>query len=68
MSMSFKQFLEQHHSKLYPTLLDDDLPDAFDDYMSEKEQDELINLAELWGKGQYLSGQAHILDGRYNNK
>ena len=41
-------------------VLDDDLPDSFDDWMVDLEQEDLIKYAEDWGKLKFIEG--------FNNK
>lgn len=43
---TFTQYLQTIHMKEHPALLDDDLPDAFDNWLSELDTDELINYAD----------------------
>ena len=44
--MTFIDYLKQQHMLDNPELLDDDLPDAFDNWLSTMEQDVLIQHAE----------------------
>ena len=53
---TFEEFLGDIHYKQNPAILDDDLPDAFDAWMGEIEQDELIRLADLYGMSQFNEG------------
>ena len=45
----FTQWLMYYHTETHPELLDDDLPDAFDNWLSELDGDDYINLAQEWG-------------------
>jgi hypothetical protein len=59
---TFEQFLaEEVHYKLFPTVLDDDLSDHFDDWLGELDVERLMSWAELYGKSQYLAGQEEVL-------
>ena len=42
----FEEFLQDKHMKLHPAILDDDLPDAYNDWISTLEPDDVIELAE----------------------
>ena len=42
----FTDYLQTIHMQLHPQILDDDLPDAFDNWLSELDTDELINYAD----------------------
>ena len=46
MTKTFKDFLQQKHMELYPTILDDDLPDAFDNWLEGRTKEEIIEYAE----------------------
>ena len=59
--MTFEEFLQDVHSQLFPEVLDDDLPDHFDVWISEMDVEKCMEWAELYGKGQYLCGQEDIL-------
>jgi hypothetical protein len=47
--MNFAIFLHDEHTQKYPELLDDSLPDHFDEWISNMESDEWIKLAEEYG-------------------
>lgn len=40
---TFTEYLQEVHMKAYPMLLDDDLPDHFDDWLSDLSIDEWID-------------------------
>lgn len=44
----FDAFLREKHAEDYHGT-DDDMPDAFDHWLSNKEADEIMELAEVWG-------------------
>jgi hypothetical protein len=59
---TFEQFLaEEVHYKLFPTVLDDDLPDHFNDWLGTLDVENLMSWAELYGKAQYLAGEEALL-------
>lgn len=45
----FEDFLQYYHSENYPEILDDDLPDAYNDWISEFTEDDWIRLANKYG-------------------
>ena len=49
MKQSFEEYLMSYHAENYPTL-DDLLPEAFADWISEVDPDTIIELAEKWHK------------------
>jgi len=57
----FTQFLQNIHIQLFPDLVDDELSDSFDTWISEKDTDEIIKLATLYGQDQFNAGQSSIL-------
>lgn len=48
--MTFTTYLQTIHMQLHPAILDDDLPDAFDNWLSNMPQDVMIDLADLYAK------------------
>ena len=52
---TFEDFLQRMHSDDEPTVLDDDLPDAFDDWLSNLGVDLTIAYAEKWNVEQKLA-------------
>lgn len=56
MKRTFEDFLQEIFMRDNPMILDDNLPDAFDDWMGNLEVDECLRLAELYGKEQYTAG------------
>ena len=57
MNYTFEQFLAERHAELHPTILDDDLIEAFDDWLAELTSDEWIVLAEKYA----IESQKRIL-------
>ncbi len=45
---NFKEYLQKQFMGDEPQLLDDDLPDAFDEWLEELTQDELIDHADVF--------------------
>lgn len=56
---TFKEYLEERCFDQNPTVLDDDMPDFFDNW--EPDVEDVIGYAENWGKLQYLEGQRNQL-------
>jgi hypothetical protein len=42
----FIKFLQEKHAEAYPMLLDDDMPDAFNDWLGQLDGEEYIAFAE----------------------
>ena len=59
---TFEEFLQAIHIELFPQILDDDLPNHFDNWLSIESQESIIEYAELFGKKQYLTGKDEILN------
>ena len=59
---TFEDYLEEWHIKLFPQILDDDLPDAFNAWLSSREPQDIIDYAENYGKEQYLAGMDVLLN------
>lgn len=47
---TFEQYLQDIHIKDYPEILDDDLPDRFNDWLVEEPIDNIIEYAKRWGE------------------
>lgn len=62
MKRTFEQFMQDVHSDLFPNLLDDDIPDHFNDWIGEQDGSNIMDWAELYGREQYLAGKKEVLD------
>lgn len=60
MPNTFKDYLQEIFTETHPMILDDDGPDAFNNY--EWDTEELIKWGEFYGKKQFLAGQQDILN------
>lgn len=60
-NQTFEQFLQDIHFQLFPMILDDDLPDAFEDWIAEIDVEKVLEWGNLYGKQQYLIGKEEIL-------
>ena len=59
---TFEQFLmEEVHAKIFPQLLDNDISDHFNDWIGQKEVDEIIEWADLYGRECAIKGKEEIL-------
>lgn len=47
--MSFEKYLQEQHAEDYHGC-DDDMPDAFEHWMSERDVQEIVDYAEAWGE------------------
>ena len=46
--MSFEEFLKDQHMELFPALLDDDIPDHFDNWLGSLNSDDFIGYADAF--------------------
>jgi len=60
-SKTFEEFMQEMHYKVFPMVLDDDLPDHFNDWLGSLDGEDYMRCAEQYGREQYLSGQAHVI-------
>lgn len=58
---TFEQFLQEMHFKMNPQLLDDDLSNSFDTWISEMEGHDMMEWADLYGRDCNLKGKEEIL-------
>ena len=47
---SFEQYLEDHCFELHPEILDDDMPDFFDNWLGDQDVESLLVYSEGWGR------------------
>jgi len=47
---TFENYLQEQFIKTEPQVLDDDLTDAFDNWITDLDVQEVIDYAEAWGK------------------
>ena len=59
---TFIDYLAEKHAEINPTILDDDMPDAFDDWMSDLDQDDLIKFADIYAGIKYHEGELKGMD------
>lgn len=43
---TFKEFMEEEHMAIHPDVLDDDLPDHFDNWVADLQADEWLEYGE----------------------
>lgn len=59
--MTFEDYLKERHAEMNPMLLDDDMPDHFDDWLGAIEIDTIIGWGELYGAQQFIEGKKNSL-------
>ena len=47
---SFAQYLEDQCFELHPEILDDDMPDFFDNWLGDQDIESLLIYSEGWGR------------------
>lgn len=50
------------HANVFESLLDDDIPDHFDNWIGELDWEDFINFGELYGKEKFNEGMRHVLN------
>lgn len=61
-SQRFEEYLAGIHTKLNPQILDDELPDSFNDWLGDLDGEDFMKWAELYGQQEYLAGKKSILN------
>lgn len=61
MDKEFENYLKEKCSKINPTVLDDDMPDFFDNWLGDLNADDWIAWANLYGQIKYLQGKEEII-------
>jgi hypothetical protein len=56
----FEEYLKEIHTKIYHGT-DDDMPDAFDNWLGEIDGEEYMKWAELFGQQRFLEGKKEVL-------
>ncbi|MEK6878041.1 MAG: hypothetical protein AABY22_00455 [Nanoarchaeota archaeon] len=59
---TFENYLEDICFKTNPTILDDDMPDFFDNWLGELEGEDYMKWAESFGQEMYLKGKEDLLE------
>ena len=59
---TFEDYLRETCFAINPTILDDDMPDFFDDWLGELNGEEYMKWAELFGREMYLKGKEDMLE------
>jgi hypothetical protein len=49
MSITFENYLKNLHAQEHPEILDDDMPDSFDSWLTDLQPDDFIKYAQAWG-------------------
>lgn len=58
---TFEDFLKEIHADLFPQLLDDDMPDHFDDWLGTLDGEDYIKWGELYGKKMHIQGSRETI-------
>lgn len=53
---SFENYLKKIHILAFPSVLDDDMPDHFDNWISQLDGEELLRYGQLYGEEVFLEG------------
>ena len=61
--MKFENFLQEKHTQQYPEILDDDVPNAFNAWLTEINADTWIAYGDEYGTLKALEGKEFILNG-----
>ena len=59
---TFEQFLQDRHIETEPAVLDDDLPDAFNDWLTRLDVDEWLEYGQEYAKSILPKVEEKILD------
>lgn len=59
---TFTEFMQERHGNIFPMLLDDDLPDHFNDWIGNLQVDDLIDYADFYGREQLIVGNEMALN------
>lgn len=60
-TQTFEDYLKDRHIEMFPEILDDDLPDHFDNWLANVEVDDLLTWADLYGTIMFLEGKSQTL-------
>ncbi len=58
---TFEDYLNDRFVAMNPQVLDDDMPDAFETWLSELQIDFIMSFAEMYGAQQFLAGKEQTL-------
>lgn len=57
MKQNFEGYLMEYFCKVEPTVLDDDIPDAFNDWLEGIDIDTIFKVADSFGRLKFLEGK-----------
>ncbi len=57
---NFEEYLQEVHGNKFPTVLDDDLPDHFDDWLGTLDVQEVMDYADLYGEEIRKHYESHL--------
>ncbi len=59
---TFEQFLERLCFDINTTVLDDDMPDFFDNWLANAEVEDMMRWGQMYGESQYVEGMGQIVN------
>ncbi len=59
---SFEDFLEGMCFRINPTVLDDDMPDYFDNWLGSLDGEDYIRYANIFAQEQFLAGMDRCIN------
>ena len=59
---TFEQFLERLCFDINTTVLDDDMPDFFDNWLANVEMEDMMRWGQMYGESQYVEGMGQIVN------
>lgn len=58
---TFEDFLQDLCFSINSHVLDDDMPDYFDNWLSNLDGEDYIRYADLYGQEQFIRGMDHVI-------
>ena len=62
MKQNFESYLMEYFTRVEPSILDDDIPDAFNDWLENVDMDTIFKVADYYGREQFVNGGKEVLD------
>ena len=59
---NFEDFLQDMCFSINPTVLDDDMPDYFDNWLGELDGEDYIKYADIFAREQFLAGMDRCIN------
>ena len=61
-TITFEEFLKDVCFRVHPSVLDDDMPDFFENWIGKLDVEDYMKWGEIFGREQYIRGQAYTLN------